>query len=119
MERQHWTGPEKDITQMWSSCYNTRKLHFLCFDMTNIFSGHFRAPLERTKLHDAAERGKVERVQRLLSTGFFNINSRTVIVSVSIMALVDTYAHIRLHLLAVSGVGLTLTKFFLSPQNLE
>ena len=51
-----------------------------------------RSPLERTELHDAAERGEVERVQRLLSTGSLNINSRTVI---------------------VSGVGLTLTKVYL------
>ena len=50
------------------------------------FSGHCRAPLERTELHDAAERGEVEGVQRLLSTGSLNINSRTVIVSISIMA---------------------------------
>ena len=54
------------------------------------FSGHCRTPLKRTELHDAAERGKVKRVQRLLSTGSLNINSRTVIVSISIMALVDT-----------------------------
>ena len=51
------------------------------------------APLERTELHDAAERGEVERVQRLLSTGSLNINSRTVI---------------------VSGVGLTLTEVYLT-----
>ena len=50
-----------------------------------------RAPLERTELHDAAERGEVKRVQKLLSTGSLNINSRTVI---------------------VSGVGLTLTKVY-------
>ena len=54
------------------------------------FSGHCSAPLERTELHDAAERGEVERVQRLVTTGSLNINSRTVIVSISIMALVDT-----------------------------
>ena len=52
-----------------------------------------RAPLERTELHDAAERGEVEIVQRFLSTGSLNINSRTVI---------------------VSGVGLTLTKVYLT-----
>ena len=48
----------------------------------NVYSGHCRAPLERTELHDAAERGEVERVQRLLSTGSLNINSRTVIVRI-------------------------------------
>ena len=53
-------------------------------------SGHGRAPLERTELHDAAEKGEVERVQRLLSTGSLSINSRTVIVSISIIASVDT-----------------------------
>ena len=46
--------------------------------------------MQRTKLHDAAERGEVERVLRLLSTGSLNINSRTVIVSISILASVDT-----------------------------
>ena len=61
-------------------------LIMLC-ELLQMFS--CRAPLERTELHDAAERGEVETVQRLLSTGFLNINSRTVI---------------------VSGVGLTLTK---------
>ena len=74
------------------------------------FSGHCRAPLKRTKLHDAAERGEVERVQRLLSTGSLNINSRTVIVSISIMALVDTikmYMHFTLQSFYVAGVGLT------------
>ena len=56
-----------------------------------------RAPLERTELHDAAERGEVERVQRLLSTGSVSINSRTVI---------------------VSGVELTLTKvYFISLEH--
>ena len=77
-----------------------------------------RAPLERTKLHDAAKRGEVKRVQRLLSTGSLNINSRTVIVSISIMASVDTIImyYMTLQLLAVAGVGLTLTKVFLSPQ---
>ena len=54
------------------------------------FSGHCRAAQERTELHHAAEKGEVERVQRLLSTGSLNINSRTVIVSISIMPLVDT-----------------------------
>ena len=49
--------------------------------------------MKRTELHYAAERGEVERIQRLLSTGFLNINSRTVI---------------------VSGVGLTLTKVYLT-----
>ena len=62
-----------------------------------------RAPLERTELHDAAERGEVERVQRLLSTGSLNINSRTVIVSISIMASVDSMICFRLQLLAVVG----------------
>ena len=63
------------------------------------FSGNCRAPLERTQLHDAAERGEVERVQRLLSTGSLNVNSRTVIVSISIMVLVDCM------FLSVSKVG--------------
>ena len=58
--------------------------------MTNVLSGHFRAAQERTELHDAAERGEVDRVRRLLSTGSLNINSRTVIVSISMVALVDT-----------------------------
>ena len=54
------------------------------------FSGHCRAPQKRTELHNAAERGKVKRVQRLLSTGSLNVNSRTVIVSIVILASVDT-----------------------------
>ena len=45
--------------------------------------------MERTELHNAAEMGEVKRVQRLLSTGSLNINSRTVIVSIVILASVD------------------------------
>ena len=62
------------LSQSWMNCYE-------CF---------CRAPLERPELHDAVERGEVERVQRLLSTGSLNINSSTVIVSISIMASVNT-----------------------------
>ena len=54
--------------------------------MKNVVSGNSRPPLERTELHDVAERGEVDRVQRLLSTGSLNINSKTVIVSISIMS---------------------------------
>ena len=82
------------------------------------FCGHCRAPLERTELHDAAERGEVEGVQRLLSTGSLNINSRTVTVSISIMASVDTIS-VWFQLLAVAEVGFTLTNVFLSPQSFK
>ena len=76
--------------------------YYKCF-----FSGHCRPPLERTELHDAAERGEVERVQRLLSTGSLNINSRTVIVSISVMALVDTIS-IRFQITCCSRGGISL-----------
>ena len=79
--------------------------HKVGWTITNAFPGHCSVPLERTELHDAAERGEVESVQRLLSTGSLNINSRTVIVSISIMALVDTIC-IRFKLLAVVGGGI-------------
>ena len=55
--------------------------------MTNVFSSQYRALLE---LHDAAKRGEVERVQRLLSTGSLNINCTTAIVSIPFTTLVDT-----------------------------
>ena len=54
--------------------------------MTNVFPSHYRASLE---LHDAAEKGEMERVQSLLSINSLDINCRTVIVSISTMALVD------------------------------
>ena len=76
------------------------------------FFYYYRAALE---LHDAAEKGEVERVQRLLSTGSLNINFRTVIVSISFMAMVDTI-YISDFLLAVAGIELTLTKVFFSLQ---
>ena len=40
MERQHWTWPERDVTQMWSNCYNNsnhKNSDFLYSDMTNVF----------------------------------------------------------------------------------
>ena len=40
-----------------------------------------RAPQERTRLHDAAQRGDVEEVRRLLSDTSININSQTEMVS--------------------------------------
>ena len=59
------------------------------------FSGNCRTALERTKLHDAAERGEVKRVRRLLSTGSININSRTVIVSANVTQVVGRMAQIK------------------------
>ena len=94
---------------------------YLYSDMTNVFSGHCRAPLGRTKLHDAADRGEMERVQRLLSTDSLNINSRNVIVSTSIMASVDKIIMYISHFnfFAVAKEGLTLTEVFMSPWKFE
>ena len=46
--------------------------------------------MKKTKLHDAAEREEEEGVQTPLPTGSLKINSRNMIVSMSIMASVDT-----------------------------
>ena len=73
------TGLDNSKTLLFHRYFHPPQLRIKWTTCTNVF--FCRAPLERTELQDAAEKGEVERVQRLLSTGSVSINSRTVIVS--------------------------------------